>query len=72
MATCGRCVPWNLPLMMPSHRSAFGALVPMTYQDGLWYHLHVTIHQKDNWAGEIDQPDTIESVHALAQTLERH
>lgn len=52
--TCGRCVPWNLPLLMPSHLSAFGALVPLTFQDGLWYHLHVAVHQKDNWAGEIE------------------
>lgn len=54
MALCQLCVPWNLPLTIPSHRSAEGSIVPLPFQDWLWYHWHVVMHQTDNWKGEIE------------------
>lgn len=54
MASCQLCVPWNLPLTKQQHLAAGGVMVPMSYQESLWYHFHVVMHQKDNWAGEIE------------------
>lgn len=55
MALCRHCLAWNAPLMIGAHRSSEGAIVPMSYSDWIWYSLHVAMHQRDNWAGEIDE-----------------
>ena len=54
MATCQLCIPWNLPLTMPAHRSVNGALSGLSYENWFVYHLHVVIHQAGNWAGDLE------------------
>ncbi len=47
---CQHCLPWNLPLTL----NVSVGQPAIKYEQWLWYRLHVQMHQKDNWAGEID------------------
>ena len=54
MSACPVCFPWTLPFGMLQQRTTEGAIVALRFEQWLLYHLHVGIHQKDRWPGELE------------------
>lgn len=55
---CGQCCSWNAPLNVPptglldgKRVHIEGAQVLMTYEQHLFFHLHVVLHQQLNLLG---------------------
>lgn len=59
MAVCSMCMPWNQPLVVRQRITVDAGPVALLFQEWIWYHLHVVIHQAGNWAGELDKPSAI-------------
>lgn len=63
MTACAGCGPWTLPLYLGARSGVFDCTVGLLYQEWLIYHLHVVIHQHNQWSGELPLDQT------LSQTL---
>lgn len=55
MSACNLCCAWNLPLHRKATLVVDAGLVGLKFEEWMAYHLHVAMHQANNWGGEIEQ-----------------